>query len=92
MVYELEDGIVVIRFPRFLADQDGELVVGVADDQMISEAAVQVPPGAGEALFYVFAMHFPPLSRGSCQKLACRPWNVPDLSCIVALMSIKAMS
>ena len=51
VIDELEDGIG--GFLRFFARQDGD-VVGVADDQIIREAAVQVPSGAGEAVLYLF--------------------------------------
>ena len=61
VIDELEDGIVGL--PRFFAGQDGESIVVVANDQIIFEAAVQVPTSAGEALFYFFRRNFPPLSR-----------------------------
>ena len=54
VIDELEDGIDgIVGFPRFFARQDGDCV-GVADDQIIREAAVQVSSGAGEAVLYLF--------------------------------------
>ena len=38
VVEELEDG--VVGFPRFFWGQDGDSVIGVADDQIIHEPAV----------------------------------------------------
>jgi hypothetical protein len=38
----------------------------VADEQIILEAAVEIPPAVEEALFYLLAVHyFLPLSGGS---------------------------
>jgi hypothetical protein len=53
VIDELEDGRIV-GFPRFFARYYGELVVGAPDNQIIREAAVQVPTGAGETVFYLF--------------------------------------
>ena len=53
VIEEFEDGMIV-GIPRLFARHDGESVVGVPDDQIIREAAVQVPPGAGETIFYLF--------------------------------------
>ena len=91
VVDEFEDSIVV-GFPRFFAGQDGEPVVGVPDGQVIREAAVQVPSGADEAVFYLFLRHLAPLSQSTRYGLTGPSQDDPKVSYIVALMSKQGES
>ena len=57
VVAELELG--VICFPSLAVGDDGQFV-HVADDEVLVEAAIQLPASVGEALFYLFLVHLPP--------------------------------
>ena len=61
MVEDLEDGL--LGSPKLSMGEKRETVAVVADKQMILEAAIEIPPGVDESLFYLFSLHFLFLSR-----------------------------
>ena len=56
MINEFEDRI--LRFARlWCVSQDREAVAVRANDQVLREAAVYLPTGPSEAVFYGFSVH-----------------------------------
>jgi hypothetical protein len=53
--------------------QDRDTVAAVADNQVSPEAPIQIPSGAGEAVFYLFRGHFSTSFPRSRLRLACSP-------------------
>jgi hypothetical protein len=56
VVAQLELG--VFGLPRLAVGDDGQ-VVYKADDEVVIEAAVELPAGVGETPFYLFLVHLP---------------------------------
>ena len=48
MIEDLEEGFLCT--PRFFMGQDGDAITAIADDQVVFEAAVEVPSCISEAL------------------------------------------
>jgi hypothetical protein len=57
VVAQLELG--VFGLPRLAVGDDGQ-VVYKADDEVVIEAAVELPARVGETPFYLFLVHLPP--------------------------------
>jgi hypothetical protein len=56
VIEELEERI--IGSPVLFMAQDRDTVAAVANNQVILEAAIQLPSGSGEALFHLIAFHY----------------------------------